>query len=175
MLALLYYVALLGIPLLLVGGAVSLDRRSRRGFGLALLALVLIGLTVWAGVAFEQALRRAPSSESFGIAIVLVAYFLIGGYLALLLWIGALVEAGSARQRWWLVGLVVAVLVPGLLVLADNLLDLGARGFGFIGGITLVLVLVLPTMTVLAYGIARSIWLPRQAPLRPQETQEHTA
>jgi hypothetical protein len=161
MLALLYDVALLGNPLLLVGGAVGVDRRSRRGFGLALLALVLIGLAVWAAVAFEQALQRAPPSESFGIGIVLVVYFLIGGYFALVLWIGALVEAGSARHRGWFVALVVAVLVPGLLVVADNVLNLGARGFGIIGGISMALVLFLPTMTVLAYGIARSIWPPR--------------
>jgi hypothetical protein len=158
-LALLYYVALLGIPLLLVGGAVRVDRRTRRGFGLALLALVLIGLAVWATVAFEQALQRAPSSEEFGIGIVLVVYVLIGGYFALLLCIGALVEAGSARQWWWLVGLVVAVLLSGLIVLgATPLLNLRALGLGFIEGDTgFALIILVPTMTVLAHGIARSI------------------
>lgn len=163
-----YYVVLLGIPLLVVGVAVWVDLRSRRGYGLAILAAIVIGLSVWAAVAIEQAASKAQSSESLGIGVVAAAYFLIGCYLALLLWIGALIEAGAARQGWWLVGLVVAAVLPGLIILADNLLNLGARGFGF-GDIELALIVFLPTVTVLAHGIRRVIWPLRRVSLWPAQ------
>ena len=72
------------LPLLLVVGAVWLDLRTRRGYGLALLVVALLAVGIWGAISFEQALRQAPSSEEFGIGFVLAVYLLIGLAFALL-------------------------------------------------------------------------------------------
>lgn len=156
------YVMLLALAtLLLVGGAVWLDLRTRRGYGLALLAVALLALGVWAAIAFERALQQAPSSESFGVGIVLAVYLLIGLAFALLLWIGALVEASVARQGWWIVALVASAVLPGLLIVFDIALNLGAHGYHYFGGLTEALLLILPTATILAFSVRRIVRPPR--------------
>ncbi|HEU5343790.1 MAG TPA: hypothetical protein VFU60_05565 [Ktedonobacterales bacterium] len=145
------------LPLLLVVGAVWLDLRTRRGYGLALLVVALLAAGIWGAISFEQALRQAPSSEEFGIGFVLAVYLLIGLAFALLLWIGALVEASAARQGWWIAGLVASAVLPGLLIVLDIALNLGARGYGYFGGVTEALLLFLPTVTVLAFSVRRIV------------------
>lgn len=153
----LYYFLLLGIPLLLVIGAVALDWRTRRGYGLALLAGVLLGLTIWLSMAFEQTMQRAPSSEQFGVIVVVGVYSLIGCYCALVLWVGALVEAGRARQWCWIAGLLVAVLVPGLNFWENTRLHLSAQQTPISGWADFLLIILLPTLVVLIYGLFRIV------------------
>ncbi|HEV8192677.1 MAG TPA: hypothetical protein VGP82_14520 [Ktedonobacterales bacterium] len=147
---------LLALPSLLIVGALALDGMTRRGFGLALLAVVLIGLTIWIAVSFEQAVEQSHGPYYLGFAHV--ADYIIGSYLVLWLWGGALIEARAARQWPWVVGLVVAGLVPILNAVENNLLHLGAHSTAVAGGAELLFLMLLPSLAVLIYGLVRSVW-----------------
>lgn len=148
------------LPLLLVLGGVWVDLRTRRGYGLTLLATALIALDLWGFISFELAVRQAPDNESFGAGFVMVVFLLIGWDFELILWIGALVESSVARQGWWIAGLVGSAVLPGLLTLVDILLG-GVSGFGF-RGVELALLFILPTAAVLTFSVWRIIRPVRQ-------------
>lgn len=152
----LYDLLLVGSPVLLVIGAVSLDWRTRRGYGIALLAAALLGLTIWLDVAFEQALERA-GSEEMGVGIAMVIFIFIGYYCMLVLLVGALVEAGMAQQWGWVVGLLVAALVPGVNMLENNTLHLSAQKTPISGSVELLSLILLPAFAVLAFGSFRIV------------------
>lgn len=145
----------LTLPTLLMVAALTLDGLTRRGFGLAFLAMVLIGLTIWITVSYEQAEEQSQGRHYFGLAYL--AYFIIGGYLVLWLWGGALIEARAARQWPWVVGLVVAGLAPVLNAVENNLLHLGAHSTTIVGGAEFLFLILLPSFAVLAYGLVRSL------------------
>ena len=114
----LVYLAALVVPPLLVVLAVFVDLRSRRGFGLALLAPAMLGYCLWRIVPTEQGLLKPAESGRPLFQIGLFFDFLICGYLTLLVWIGAVVEVSMPRQMRWLAALVAEVVLVVLAVLA---------------------------------------------------------
>ena len=144
------------VPPLLTVLAVFVDLRSRRGFGLVLVALAMLGYCLWRIVPTEQGLLQAPASGQSFFQIALFFDFLICGYLTLLVWIGTVVEVSMARQMRWLAALIAEVVLAVLVVPAALLLHLGAPLFTFLGGAEALLVLLLPMVTALAYGVVRS-------------------
>ena len=171
-------IVVIGLPLLVVGFAVWTDLRTRRGYGLGLLALVLAGLIVWVIVTSVPTLdlletnSAFSSREGFSAGFVFAIYFGIAGYLALILWIGALIEASVARQWWWLAGLVTAALLQVSMLLIDFLLFRATHLLGLIRGIRLALDLLPATVAVLTYSILRIM---RPALRPPSQLQERTA
>ena len=151
----LVYLAELLVPPLLVALAVFVDLRSRRGFGLALLAPVMVGYCLWRIIPIEQGLLKPAESGRPLYLIGLLLNFLECGYLTLLLWIGAVVEVSMPRQTRWLVALVAEVVLVVLAVLAVALLQLETPLFTFMGGAVATLLLLLPMVTALAYGVVR--------------------
>ncbi len=152
----LLFLAAIIVPPLLVTLAVVVDLRSRRGFGLALAALAMLGYCLWRIVPTEQALLQAPASKPTLFQIALFFDFLICGYFTLLVWIGTVVEVSMARQMRWLAALIAEVVLAVLVVPAALLLHLEAPLFTFLGGAEALLVLLLPMVTALAYGVVRS-------------------
>lgn len=155
----LLFLAAIIVPPLLVTLAVFVDLRSRRGFGLVLVALAMLGYCLWRIVPTEQALLQAPASKPTLFQIALFFDFLICGYLTLLVWIGTVVEVSMARQMRWLAALIAEVVLAVLVVPAALLLHLEAPLFTFLGGAEALLVLLLPMVTALAYGVVRSATL----------------
>ena len=152
---LLFLVAII-VPPLLVTLAVFVDLRSRRGFGLVLVALAMLGYCLWRIVPTEQALQQAPAGKPTLFQIALFFDFLICGYLTLLVWIGTVVEVSMARQMRWLAALVAEVVLAVVVVPAALLLRLEAPLFTFLGGAEALLVLFAPMVTAFAYGVVRS-------------------
>lgn len=105
------------IPVLLVIAAVQADTRSRRGYGIALLAPAPVVSTI----TFEIYLGAQPPNHGpgLGLAGLIVIYFVCVYYYGLVLSIGALLEAGRARQWRWVAGLVAAAVAPFPLALAE--------------------------------------------------------
>lgn len=149
-----YGLLLVLLLLFVVAGVVYVDLRSRRGWGLALLALALCCYGVWlANVAINM--QGDPGTDDLAGAVIMAAYLAIYLAFTLIVWIGALVEAGVSRLWWWLGGLVAAAFVPALFILATVTLTLrlGEPGFNDVGmGLFLV-----PPVTMLAYGMARIV------------------
>jgi hypothetical protein len=143
------------IPVLLVVAAVRADTRSRRGYGIALLAPAPVVSTI----AFEIYLRAQPPNHGPGLgpAQLVVIYFVCACYYTLVLSIGALVEAGRARQWSWVAGLIAAAVAPTLLLWAEVALAASTRrppllpGFG-----DLWLIVLPPALVALLYGIYRT-------------------
>ena len=120
------------------------------------MALAMLGYCLWRIVPTEQGLLQAPASGQSFFQIALFFDFLICGYLTLLVWIGTVVEVSMARQMRWLAALIAEVVLAVLVVPAALLLHLGAPLFTFLGGAEALLVLLLPMVTALAYGVVRS-------------------
>jgi hypothetical protein len=152
----LLFLAAIIVPPLLVTLAVFVDLRSRRGFGLVLVALAMLGYCLWRIVPTEQALQQAPAGKPTLFQIALFFDFLICGYLTLLVWIGTVVEVSMARQMRWLAALVAEVVLAVVVVPAALLLRLEAPLFTFLGGAEALLVLFAPMVTAFAYGVVRS-------------------
>jgi hypothetical protein len=152
----LFWVAVVGIPLLLIVGAVVVDIRTRRGYGLTLLALAMIGLATWGASALlhlEQGTGNLASLFWFGLIAT------AGWGLSLILVTCALVEAGTARHGRWGMGLVVTLV--GAIVLAILGPGLSHSLYEQLPGWADTLVALTPvvpiTLIVLAYGISRSV------------------
>lgn len=143
------------IPVLLVVAAVRADTRSRRGYAIALLALVPVVSTI----AFEiylgaRAPNRGPGLGPIGLVVI---YFVCACYYALLLLMGALVEAGRAQQWIWVAGLVAAAVAPILLLWAEVSLAPSTRRPPLLPGYgDLWLIVLLPALVALLYGIYRT-------------------
>lgn len=156
-----YYV-LLAILLFFVASVVYADLRSRRGWGLTLMALALFCYGVFMAYLLAW-LRQNPTAGDLAGAFVLAVYFGIYLALTLIVWIGALVEAGVARHWGWFVGLFAATLVPAMFVLALVTLKLGAPVLSAIGSTLYFGLILAPPLIMLAYGIAR---IARPVPLQ---------
>jgi hypothetical protein len=152
--ALVYFAELL-VPPLLVVLAVVVDLRSRRGFGLALLAPMMVGYCLWRIIPIEQGLLQPAESGRPLYLIGLLLSFLQCGYLTLLLWIGTVVEVSMPRQTRWLVVMVAEAVLVVLAVVAVALLQLETPLFTFMGGAAATFLLLLPMVTALAYGVVR--------------------
>jgi hypothetical protein len=152
----LLFLAAIVVPPLLVTLAVFVDLRSGRGFGLVLLVLAMMAVCLWRIVPTELGLLHAPASKPTLFQIALFFAFLLCGYLTLLVWIGTVVEVSMARQMRWLIALVVEAVLAVAVVLAVLLLQLETPLFTFLGGAEASLVLLLPMVTALAYGVVRS-------------------
>jgi hypothetical protein len=141
--------------------AVTVDGRTRSGYGLAIFSFLLLACNVLflALVILAQSDTEQPRSGGrLGLGLVLILYF--GGAVFITLFVvgGALIEAGSARHWWWMVGFLAAGVVP-VLVIATTALPLPfwkhtnaayyVQNIGYIG------ILVVPPATVLAYSITR--------------------
>ena len=168
-----FYILILALPPTLVALAVALDRRSRRGYGLGLLAAVALALDLWGIIAFTQAAQQvsAAHTDNLDVAIVEAVYTLIGWYLALVLVFGAIAETIIARQRRWLaiiiavcVVLAAIIIVPWTALVPDVL---GALGLS--RGVEVVLLLLVPVLLTLAYALTRTFW--PVAPRAPRGSQ----
>lgn len=153
---------LLVVTLLFLFGVIYMDISSRRGWGLALLALALAGFGGYM-TNFFVAMGRSPKGVDLAGGLIFSIYAAIFLALALMLLLVALVEAGSARHWWWLVGLLASALIPALVVLATVGLRLGAYVRGDFAFMEFLSVAFVPALTMLAYGIARIV---RPVPLR---------
>ena len=139
--------------------AVVLDRRSRRGYGLGILAAVALALDVWGIISFSQAEQQVAAShtDNLDFALVEAVFFLIGLYIALVLVLGGIVETAIARQWWWL-ALIAAlsfisaaiILAPGTALVPDVLGALGLSRGG-----EAAIVLLVPVLVTFSYAITR--------------------
>lgn len=155
------YVLVLAVPITVIALAVRLDRRSGRGYALGLLSVIVLALDIWGIVAFTQAAQQASAShtDDLGFAIVLAVYILIGLVLGLAIVIGGIVETVTARQRGWLVIIIVGSFLPAGIILAPGTAlvpdFLGALGLS--RGAEVVVLLLLPVLITLCYAIARTL------------------
>lgn len=151
------------LSLAIVAGAAWLDIRTRRGFGLGILSLLLIALSAYLGWAFTLTLQREAHTDDLATGFVLIAYWAIIALWGLMVLIGAVVAAVRARQWGWIVVFVGAVLVSvggGLVKGASPVtVALGeARLWGTV---------VVPLLAVLAYSLYRTV-----RPIAPAQERE---
>lgn len=135
------------------------DVRTGRGYALSALSslhlactIFVVGTVAIAAQAQPQPTNPHPSS----VTIWLVFYFLPSAYAILVIVLGAMIVAGIAHKWLWIMGFVVAAVVPFLVAtlpyaLWDLQTDYVVRQVGFLS------VLLLPEATVLAYSITRLI------------------
>jgi hypothetical protein len=140
--------------------APMVDVRTGRGYGLATLSSLLLACTIIVVTAVTiaaQAQPQPPSIHNLGVTILLVFYFVPAVYAMVFTLIGAVIVATKARHWRWIVGFVIAVLVPLLLAVPPHSFlvpinaDYVVRQIGFLG------ILVAPEATVLAYSITRLV------------------
>jgi hypothetical protein len=153
-------VGLLSCGVVVIGFAALLaviDVRTGRGYALGILSALHLAITIVVVVTITIAAQAQPtpiSTHNVGVSIWLVFYFVPAAYVLLAAVIGAAIVAGIAHHWLWIVGFVVAAVVPFLVAaLPYDLFDLNTeyivRQAGFLG------VLVAPAATVLAYSITR--------------------
>ncbi len=144
------------VPLAVVALAVVLDKRSRRGYVLAALALgtLILDLRAYRAIYWQEDLNRP------GLTFIIVW----GGLsVALVLMLGAICEALIARQWWWFGFVVIVSVVPALLMLMS---PSAALVFNLLGTIGLpaeagyLVTLLPPALVAFAYAMARSIRRP---------------
>ncbi|HLJ80737.1 MAG TPA: hypothetical protein VKT52_04555 [Ktedonobacterales bacterium] len=168
------WVLIIAAPPALVALAVWLDKRSRRGYGLGLLAAVALVLDIWGIIAFSQASQQVSAShtDNLDFALVEAVYMLIGLYFTLALVLGGIAETLIARHWRWFATIVTVSLVLALIVLAPGTAlvpdVLGALGLSR-GGEAVVLLLV-PVLVIFAYALTR-IFRP-VAPRSPRGSQD---
>ena len=162
----------IAVPVGLVALAVWLDRRTRRGYGLGFLAVVLLALDIWGTIVIGQAIQQADSmqTDNFAEVLVLVVFALIGLYFTFVLVLGGLVEVVSARHWRWLALILALSIVPASIVLAPGTAlvpdVLGALGLS--RDAEYLALLFVPTLVTLAYAISRVL-----RPVGPQTSPEH--
>jgi hypothetical protein len=156
MYALGYLVALLPCGLLLFGVAALLaivDARTLRGYALRILSSLLLGCTIAVVVTVTILDQMQPpqpvSIHNSGFNIWLFFYFVPAVYAAALVLMTGAIEAGIARHWRWIVGFVVAAVVPVLLAVPPHpFLDMNTEWVvqqaGFLG------MLIAPAATALA-------------------------
>ncbi len=92
--------------------ALVVDLRTKRGYGLAVLATLLLALFIWMSIVFYQADQHIQADqyiarkhiESLASGFVVAFYLFTFVYFALPLWLGGLIVAGVARQWRWVAG-----------------------------------------------------------------------
>ena len=162
------WVLFLAVPLGLVALAVALDRRSQRGYGLGLLAMVTIVLDICGIISVSQAEQSAFAShtDNLDFALVEAAYFLIGLYITLVLVLGGIVESVISRQWRWLALIATLSVIPAVLILAPGtaLVPDLLRKLGLSRDDEAVILLLLPVLVTFAYGIVRIVHPPTSHP-----------
>lgn len=157
------YVAL---PPALVALAVWLDRRSRRGYGLGLLAALMLIFDIYVIIIDAQVTQqiRASHTDNLDIGLVVAVYSLIGLYCALVLLLGGITETIIARQWRWLAIILLMSLVPAVIILVPAMAlapdVLGALGLS--RDVEFAALLVLPVLITLTYASTR-IFQPARA------------
>lgn len=135
------------------------DVRTGRGYVLATLSSLHLAITVVVvgTVAIAAQNQTQPiSRQNVNVTILLVFYFIPAVFAMVGIVIGASIVAGIAHRWLWIVGFIVAAVVPFLVgALPYSLWDLNTefivRNIGFLA------VLVAPMVTVLAYSITRLV------------------
>lgn len=140
------------VPLGIIVGAAWFDLRTRRGFGLGLLALVAIALSIFLAWQFTLAFQATVGTDDLGVGLVEVVFWLAVAVWALALVIAALVVAYRARQRGVIPVLIAITLVSAVAgYFAPTLLvGTGTARLDILWGI-----LVPPLLAVLAYSFTR--------------------
>lgn len=157
---------LLALPFAFLAGlvlAVIADVRTGSGYGLGILSSLhlalttfLVLITVDATIRWAQQLTQPPSLHNGSPLIFLFFYFVFAVYAIGFVMIGAALVAISARHWLWLVGFIVAVLVPVWIGVTLHPLwilnaDYNVTGAEYLG------ILFVPEATVLAYSVTRVI------------------
>lgn len=135
------------------------DARTGPGYVFAILSSLHLGITIVVVGTVTIAAQYQPQPtgiHNVSVTIWLFFYFIPAVYAMLVTVIGAAMVAGIARHWLWIVGFVVAAVVPFLVAaLPYALFDLHTefivRQLGFLG------VLVAPEAAVLAYSITRLV------------------
>ena len=153
-------------PPALVALAVARDKRSGRGYGLGVLAVGTLVLTLWGFGAVLQATQLASASAAGGldleVAVVAIVYVASGVYVALALTVGAIVETVIARQWWWLGIVAIVSVVPAVIIFASPP-ELVPNMFATLGlprGAVSLVALLPPALVTFVYAIVRSIRRP---------------
>lgn len=135
------------------------DVRTGRGYALGILSFLHLATTILVVVTITILAQVQPQPtgiHNYSVTIWLVFYFVPAVYAMLVTLVGATIVAGIARRGLWIVGFVVAAVVPFLVAaLPYSIWDLNTeyvvRQLGFLG------VLVAPEVTILAYSITRTV------------------
>jgi hypothetical protein len=162
------WILIVAVPAALVALALWLDRRTRRGYGLGLLSVVLLTLDVWFAVVLDRQRAYAADTEDFAIGIVVAVYLLIGLYLTLVLVLGGLAEAIIAQHWLWFALIVVVSVVAVVVILGPSaaLVPDVLDALGFSRGDKYLVMLFLPVLATLAYAVTR-ILRPGDPPRSP--------
>lgn len=142
------------LPLVVVVGATWIDLRTRRGFGLGLLALVAVALAIFLAWQFTLAIQASIHTDNLGVGFADVAYWFALAVWALALVIAALVVAIRARQHRWIPVLMVVTplsVLGGFLAPTYLATSVPVREGAFWG------MIVPPMLTVLAYSMTRIV------------------
>ena len=146
------WVLLIAVPPALVALAVWLDQRSGRGYGLALLAAVVLVLDMWGIIAVSQVEHQVSAShtDTLGLAYVEGVYLLTGLYCALVLVLGGIAEALFARQRRWLAIIAIGGIVPIAIIIAP-----WTALVRYVRGSEALVFLLVPVLITFVYALVR--------------------
>jgi hypothetical protein len=159
---------LIWLPAIIVAFAFAVvDARTGRGFALAIFSTLHLACTIVVVGGITILAQTPPPPRTLGVTIWLVFYFVPSAYAILIAVIGAAIVAGVARRWLWIVGFVLAAMIPFLVAAApysfwDPHTEYVVRQVGFLG------VLILPETVVLAYSITRIRRPVMPAPARQQ-------
>lgn len=167
-------------PFFVIALAIVVDIRTRRGYGLGILSFLVLALTALVFVATITAMQQRDQLAQqqvmykCGTCALSFLYFFPELFAILALVIAAAIVASIDGQWRWLVGLVIAALLPAL----ASMLPLSFWGMAsepatqhlgimdvFLGPVGTAL-LAIPQAAVLAYSIARIIRPPAPAHAR---------
>jgi hypothetical protein len=137
--------------------AVVVDVRTGSGYGLGILSALLLACTIFVVTLVTLADQMQPPTTTphqYGASVLLVFYYFPAVYAMLGALFGAVIVASRARHWLWIMGFVVAAVVPFLVAalpysLGDLSTEYVVRQVGFLG------VLVAPEALILAYSITR--------------------
>lgn len=143
------------------GAAIAImDMATGRGFGLTLLVVVALGVSVWALWSVQiaeqhEAVDAAREGASFrlgwGVAINTAAFLIVMCYAQIVAGLAGLAVAALSGQWRWVIGIVVGLVA--LVVVDLQVWQLGARVT--LGPLLLVLLAGAALSPCLAYGIWR--------------------
>ncbi len=155
------------ISLLVVSLGIWGDIRTGRGIGIAIMALVLMGIAAWfvqAWLDTQKVHETNPAGASWG-AFGLSLLIVFSELLTLAIWAVSLAEAGAARHWRWFIGLVVTALIAFGLASELGYYPEGADAYSLpLYGIVERLGSIWPpAVVILAYGISRTL-----RPARPR-------
>jgi hypothetical protein len=140
--------------------AVSVDGRTRLGYGLGVFSFLLLACNVLVVSAFVAFNTSQPPAGRRGSSLGLLFSYFGAIYVTLFVVGGAIIEAGRAHHWQWIIGFLAALVVPVLLI-ATTALPLpfwkGLNTANYVQSIGYVGALVAPVTTVLVYSIRRIV------------------